>query len=265
MKIATLNINSINARIANLCKWLQKEQPDILLLQELKTEFNLFPFFDLQMQGYECRVLGQKAYNGVAILSKHKLVLVTENLPNFPDENARYLECETIINGTTYTLASIYLPNGNPPRGNPHDDSKLLYKLSWMDAFYEHAQELLLSNRNVILGGDFNTILTPNDVYNPDLFKNNALFHPQVQKRLQFLLRSGYADAYRSLYPQTPGYTFWDYAVSASVQNDLGMRIDYILTSPSVTDKLRGCRIDKDFRTWEKASDHTVLIAEFED
>lgn len=264
MKIATLNVNSVNARIVNLCDWLGRNQPDILLLQEIKTEFNNFPFFDVQMQGYEAKILGQKSYNGVAILSCHPLTVREENLPNYTEENARYLECETVINNQKYVIASLYLPNGNPPYNNPADNSKFEYKLRWMDALQSHADKLLQMHKNVILGGDFNVILTPHDVYNPELFAGDALYRPEVRNRLKLLLRSGWCDTYRTLCPEPSGYTFWDYN-AGSLQNDLGLRIDYILSSPALTDRLLSCTIDRDFRAKEKASDHTVLTAEFED
>lgn len=264
MKIATLNINSVNARLPLLCRWLNENRPDVMLLQEIKTEFNNFPFFDLQMAGYEAKMLGQKSYNGVAVLSPHKMAVMAENLPNFKDDNARYLEVETEIRGQKYTVASLYLPNGNPPASQPTDISKWTYKLAWMDAFLAHADNLLKSGKNVIMGGDFNVILTPQDVYNPELFAGNALYRPEVWQRIRQLSFLGYADAFRTLYPTQSGYTFWDYTGGA-LQNDLGMRIDYIFSTPALTDKLKDCRIDKAFRAMEKASDHTILMAEFED
>lgn len=262
MKIATLNINSINARLPNLLEWLNLNQPDIMFLQEIKCEYNNFPLFDLQMCGYNALVLGQKSYNGVAIISKHKMQLCTENLPNYPDENARYLEAEIIINDEKYVVASLYLPNGNPPYNNPNDTTKFHYKLDWTEALLKHAENLLIENKNVILGGDFNIIFTPLDVYNPELFKGNALYRPEVQNQLRRLINSGYTDCYRTLYPDNSGYTFWDYTGGALI-NDLGMRIDYIFASPFLADRLKKCNVDREFRKKEKASDHTILVAEF--
>ncbi len=264
MKIATLNINSINARLNNLNEWLQQNQPDVLLLQEIKTEFNNFPFFDMHMLGYEAKILGQKSYNGVAVLSRYPLEVITENMPEFIDDNARYLECKISANGQDYIVASLYLPNGNPPYNNPSDTSKFDYKLRWMDALLQYADKLIIEHKNIVLGGDFNVILTPQDVYNPELFAGDALYRPEVQNRLRFLLRSGYCDTFRALHPKETGYTFWDYN-AGSFQNDLGLRIDYILSSPALTDRLISCAVDKKFRAMEKASDHTVLIAEFKD
>lgn len=264
MKIATLNINSINARLPQLCAWLAENQPDILLLQEIKCEFNNFPFFDLQMSGYEAKILGQKSYNGVAVLSRYPLTVITENLPDFADENARYLEVETTIKGHHYTFASVYVPNGNPPTNNPQDASRFTYKLQWLDAFLAHAEQLLKSGKNVILSGDFNIMLTPRDVYNPELFAGGALYRPEVWIRLNRLQHIGYTDTFRQLYSQVNGYTYWDYGTTAFA-NDLGLRIDYIFTSPALTDKLKNCHIDRVLRQTEKSSDHTALIATFED
>lgn len=264
MKIATLNINSINARLGDLCVWLNTNKPDILLLQEIKTEFNNFPFWDLQMAGYEAKILGQKGYNGVAILSKTPITVVQENLPDFADENARYIEAETTIKNQKCTFASIYLPNGNPPQNAPNDTSRFEYKLKWIDAFLSHAENLLKKEKNVILGGDFNIMLTPRDVYNPDLFKDSPLYRQEVWNRLNKLMFIGYTDAFRALYPQNNGYTYWDYGPTAFA-NDLGLRIDYIFLSPNMADYLTDCFVDRQLRSKDKSSDHTVLTAKFKD
>lgn len=260
MKIATFNVNSINARLDNLLEWLQAVSPDVVLLQEIKTEFNNFPFFDLQMIGYEAKIIGQKSYNGVAILSKHKIKVLQEGLPDFEDENARYLEVE--INGIRF--ASIYLPNGNPPYNAPDDTSKFDYKLRWMEALYKHAQSLLKLNQPVLLGGDFNVILTDNDVYDPKLFANNALCREEVRQRLTALKYLGFYDAYRTLYPKDTGYTFWDYAGNA-FNADFGMRIDYIFLSAELADRLKTCEVDKEPRRKNKPSDHTALVVELDE
>lgn len=260
MKIATYNVNSVNARLENLTGWLLKEQPDIVLLQEIKTEFSAFPFFDLQAAGYEAKILGQKSYNGVAILSRRKIKILAEGLPEFEDENSRYLEADIEVDGTVFRVASIYLPNGNPPYNNPDDDSKWIYKLDWMGAFYRRAKELTELRQPVILGGDFNVILTDNDVYNPEEFRNNALFRPEVIRRLRAFAYQGYYDAFRALHPKDNGYTFWDYA-GAALQNDMGMRIDYLWLNSYAVDRLESCEVDKTPRISVKPSDHTVLKA----
>lgn len=264
MKIATLNINSVNARLLNLLDWLQSNQPDVMLLQEIKTEFNNFPFFELKTIGYEAKILGQKSYNGVAILSKHPITVTQENLPDFSDDQARYIEADIRINNQLYTCASIYVPNGNPPSNAPDDQSRLKYKLNWLDSFLEHAQTLFKTKDRIVLGGDFNIIMTDNDVYNSKLFQGGALMNNEVQNRLKKLTLYGYRDIYRSFFPNNSGYTFWDYS-SGSLQNDLGMRIDYLFTSPKMSDQHISCHIDHEFRKQEKPSDHTVLWADFKD
>lgn len=261
MIIATYNVNSINARMPNLSDWLTRVKPDVVLLQEIKSEFNDFPFFELRSLGYEAKVLGQKSYNGVAVISRHKMNVIAENLPAFSDEQSRYLEVDLTVDGTEYRLASVYLPNGNPPYNNPEDDSRYAYKLKWMAALYKRAEELLELKKPVILGGDFNVILTDNDVYSPEEYINNALFRLEVKQRLWALQYLGYYDAFRVLHHSKNGYTFWEYAGGA-LQNDMGMRIDYLFLSSLAVDRLVSCEVDKTLRYASKPSDHTVLVAE---
>ena len=160
MKVATYNVNSINARLPNLLAFLAREKPDIMMLQEIKCSFNDFPLFELNSAGYNVKFIGQKSYNGVAILSPYKILNVIEGLPKFEDENARYIEADVVVEGDVVRVASLYLPNGNPPYNNPDDESKFVYKLNWMNAFYARAAQLLESGKKVILGGDYNVILT---------------------------------------------------------------------------------------------------------
>ena len=262
MKIATYNINSAKARSANLCQWLKTYQPDIVFLQEIKCETENFIYFECESLGYKVAALGQKSYNGVAILSPHKIKIIEEGLPDFADENARYLEALVNVKGEDFRVASIYLPNGNPPYNDPDDTSKFTYKLKWMEALFRHTNELIHKTEPVILGGDFNVIMTDNDVYNPELFRNNALFRPEVISRLKAIEYQGWTDAFRALYPlPLNGYTYWDYAGGA-FQNDTGMRIDYLFLSPKAADRLISCEVDKHPRGQSKPSDHTALVAE---
>lgn len=253
MKIATLNINSVNARLPLLLSWLFQNNPDVLLLQEIKAEYNAFPFFELNAAGYQVKISGQKAYNGVAVLSKHNITLCRESLPGFDYPEARYIE--TKINDVL--IASIYMPNGNPV-GSPNYQKKL----DFMDAFYRHAKNLKLQNDKIIFGGDFNVILSPHDVYNPSLFANDALFQKEVQNKLTAIQYLGYFDAYRTLHPNDFGYTYWDYGQTAFA-NDFGLRIDYLLCSPVMVQNLKTCVVDRALRGQEKPSDHTALIADF--
>lgn len=262
MKVSTYNVNSVNARLENLSEWLTREQPDIVLLQEIKCEYDAFPFFEIKALGYDAKILGEKSYNGVAVLSRHKMRITAEGLPGFTDEHSRYLEVEIDVGGKTWRVASVYLPNGNPPYNKPDDTSKFEYKLRWTDALYQRAEELKASRQRVILGGDFNVILTDNDVYNPEAFRNNALFRPEVVTRLKAIEYLGFYDAYRMLHPSEVGYTYWDYAGNA-FPDDMGMRIDYQWLSPSAVDKLISATVDKSPRRAAKPSDHTPLTTEF--
>lgn len=261
MKISTYNVNSINARIENLTAWLKVENPDIVLLQEIKSEYESFPFFELKAAGYDAKILGEKSYNGVAILSRHKIDVTAEGLPGFEDKHSRYLEAIINVEGEEYRVASIYLPNGNPPYNNPEDTSKFDYKLRWMEALYNHATALRLKREKIILGGDFNVILTDKDVYNPEIFRNNALFRPEVVSRLKAIEYLGFYDTYRLVHPDDIAYTFWDYT-GAALQNDFGLRIDYLLMSPAAVDRLISVGVDKKPRKADKPSDHTPLTAE---
>ncbi len=262
MKIAAYNLNSINARIENLSAWLARSAPDIVLVQEIKSEYNSFPFLELQAAGYEAKMLGQKNYNGVAVLSRYPLSVIREGLPDFEDENARYLETEILAEGQKWRLASVYLPNGNPPYNNSSDRSKYLYKLRWMDAFLRHGETLQKLDCPVVLGGDFNVIMSEKDVYDAAAFVNNALFLPEVRRKLRTLCHNGFYDAFRTLNPTDSGYTFWDYAGNA-LAADFGMRIDYLFLNAPAADRLLSCVVDKSPRQANKPSDHTPLIAEF--
>ena len=263
MKISTFNINSINARFPILTSWLQQTAQDVVLLQEIKCESAAFPYFDLKTIGYESKILGQKSYNGVAVLSPYKMSVVQEGLPDFEDENARYLEVLVETPSAPLHVASVYLPNGNPPQNNPDDNSKFEYKISFMNALYQRAQKLLQSGEKIVLGGDFNVILNEREVYDARLFQNNALFKESVKQRLVALQYLGFYDAFRTLHPHDIGYTFWDYNAN-SFAADLGMRIDYLFLSPNMTDKLQSCFVDKAPRKLDKPSDHTPLTAVFD-
>ena len=254
MKIATFNINSRNARLDIFLPWLRQSSADIVLLQEIKTQVDSFPFFEINAAGYNVEVLGQKAYNGVAVLSKEKINVRTKVLPDFLYDEARYLEVET--NGMI--VSSVYMPNGNPL-----GSEKYKKKLKFMDCFYEHARQLKMQSDKIIFGGDFNVVLTNFDVYNPSVYKNDAIFQDEVKRKLKALEYLGYFDAYRTLYQNETGYTYWDYGSSAFV-NDFGLRLDYILCSALMLEKLVGCTVDKNLRKAQKPSDHTPVIAEFE-
>lgn len=257
MKIATWNVNSIKARLPNVLEWLDDAQPDVALLQEIKTVDDGFPAMEIEERGYNCAVHGQKSYNGVAILSKHPLEDVVCGLPgNTDDDQARYIEAWVDAGDRGARVASVYLPNGNPAPGDKYD-----YKLRWMDCLAAHALDLLKSEEPVVLGGDYNVIPTDGDMHNPDAWADDALFRPETRAKFRTLLNLGYTEAWRSLHAETHVYSFWDYQGGAW-QKDNGIRIDHLLLSPQAADRLTACEIDKGPRGKQKASDHTPVWCE---
>ncbi|MCG8361514.1 MAG: exodeoxyribonuclease III [Kiloniellales bacterium] len=249
--VATWNVNSIKVRIETVLAWLKAKEPDVLLLQELKCQEEGFPRLEFEAAGYGAAVVGQKSYNGVAVLSKHPAETVAERLPGDDDDDqARYLEVET----AGIRVASIYLPNGNPV-----DSEKFPYKLSWMDRLAEHAAGLLASERAIVLGGDYNVIPAAADCYDPAAWANDALYRLETRQRFRRLINQGWTEAFRALHPGLRRYSFWDYQGGAW-QNDLGIRIDHLLLSPQAADRLQSCEIDREPRGKKKASDHTPVL-----
>ncbi len=250
IKVATWNVNSINARLEHLVKWLERADPDIVLLQELKCVEEKFPHLEISALGNRAAVVGQKAYNGVAILSKTPMEVELEALPGDGlDQQARYLQatCEGL------RVASIYLPNGNPVGAD-----KFAYKLDWMARLYAHAKDLLALGQPLVLGGDFNVIPENADVYNPKSFAGDALFQPQSRAALRKIMHLGLTDAFRAVTSEGGRYTWWSYR-SGAWRNDNGVRIDFLLLSPEAADLLETCAIDREPRGWERPSDHTPL------
>lgn len=255
--IATFNVNSINARLANLLAWLETTKPDIVALQELKCTEEAFPREPVEELGYNLAVLGQKTYNGVAILSRSPIEDPLRGLPGDPEDGqARYLEAFT----AGVRVASIYAPNGNPV-----GTDKFAYKLAWLERLRAHADALLELDEPVVLAGDFNVIPEPIDCHDPAAWAEDALFRPESRRAFRALLHRGWLDAYRALHPEERGaYTFWDYQGGA-FQLDHGIRIDHLLLSPLAADRLEEARIDKEPRRRPKASDHTPVIIRLRD
>ena len=254
MKIATYNVNGINSRLPVLLRWLQETRPDVACLQELKAPNEKFPEAALLQAGYHALWLGQKSWNGVAILSRHAAAeAVRRGLPgNEGDEQSRYIEA--VVNGIT--IGCLYLPNGNPAPG-----PKLDYKMGWLTHFTAHAHHLLQQKEPVVLTGDFNIIPTAKDVYKPERWVDDALFRPEVREAFEQLLHQGWTDALRSLYPEETMYTYWDYFRNAFGRN-AGLRIDHFLLSPQLKNKLKAAGVDKEVRGWEKTSDHAPVWIE---
>ncbi len=250
MKIASWNVNSIRARLAILTEWLAANQPDVLLLQELKgTDFPAPLLKDL---GYESVAVTQKSYNGVAILSRHPIETVNTTLAgDEEDSHARFLE--TRIQGIR--IVNLYLPNGNPV-----GTEKFTYKLAWMDRLHRQMAVWIAAGEPVLLGGDFNVIPEDIDCHKPSSWVRDALFQPEPRSRYRAYLALGYTDAFRALHPgQTGCFTFWDY-FRQSFEHNRGIRIDHFLLSPDLADRLESCEIDKGPRAMEKPSDHTPIV-----
>ena len=253
MKIATWNVNSIKARLPIALAWLETVKPDVVLLQELKCVEDNFPRLEIEALGYASAVVGQKSYNGVAILSRTPIEDVLTRLPDEPDdEQARYVEAT--VSGVR--VASIYLPNGNPV-----DSEKFPYKLRWMERLAAHVAESLKREQPLVLGGDYNVIPTDDDVYDPARFANDALARPETRKAFRRLLNLGLTEAFRALNREPHLYSYWDYTGRAFA-HDHGLRIDHFLLSPQAADRLLSCEIDREPRGRDKASDHTPVIVE---
>ncbi len=257
--VATWNVNSIKARLPRVTEWLEAFKPDVVLLQELKTEDEGFPRLEIEALGYKVETVGQKTYNGVAILSRQPIEVTARRLPGEPeDEQARYLEGITC----GVRVASIYLPNGNPTRDEDgKDHEKYLYKLRWMDRLVAHAKSLLDGGDAFVLGGDYNICPTDDDVYDAAAFADDALCRPESRKRFRTLLNLGLTEAFRALNSTPHAYSYWDYQRGAW-QKDNGLRIDHLLLSPQAADRLVKVGIDKTPRGKEKASDHTPVWCE---
>lgn len=259
MRIATWNVNSINARIDTVTSWFKEAQPDVACLQELKCVDEAFPREAFEAMGYNIAVHGQKTYNGVALLSKTPLEDVRRGLPGDDgDDHARYLEAVT-GGETPIRVASIYLPNGNPV-----GTEKFTYKLAWLDRLNRHARELLALEERLVLAGDYNVIPEEADADEPASWMSDALFQPESRAAFRALRYLGLSEA-GELGKQPPGtFTFWDYQAGAW-QRDHGIRIDFHLLSPQAADRFRGIETHRDARDMDKPSDHVPVVVELED
>jgi exodeoxyribonuclease-3 len=252
MKIASWNVNSIRARLDQVTAWLKVRNPDVLLMQELKgAEFPSEVFKEL---GYESAAVTQKAYNGVAILSRYPMQTLNTTLAGDElDSHARYLE--TTIDGIR--VVNIYLPNGNPV-----GTDKFAYKLAWMDRLEKEMRAWRKEDLPVLIGGDFNVIPEDIDCHKPASWIHDALFQPEPRARYRALLSLGYTDAFRALHPDEKGqFTFWDYWRQA-FEHNRGIRIDHFLLSPKVAERLQSCEIDRGPRAQPQPSDHTPIMVE---
>ena len=256
MKISSWNVNSVRARIENIKDYLNKFSPNILLMQEIKTEEKNFPFNEFEDLGYHSYVFGQKSYNGVAIISKKKLENVSTDIIKDKLKQARTISAEFEFKKRKILVINIYTPNGNPV-----DTEKYDYKKKWLNDLTKVLKKLGQKNENIILSGYFNIIPAAEDVYNAKSFEDDALFRLEIRKKYREILNMGYVDSYRHKYPDNEGYTFWDYMRGAWQKNN-GMRIDHFLLSNSLINILKNVSINKTPRGKEKPSDHTPIEIE---
>ena len=256
MRIASWNVNSVNARLETVIAWFKEASPDVACLQEIKCVDEAFPREAFESLGYNVQVHGQKSYNGVALLSKTPLEDVRRGLPGDDgDDHARYLEA--VVSGPTpVRVASIYLPNGNPI-----GTEKFAYKLAWLERLRRHAAELLAFEEPLALLGDYNVIPEPTDCDDPPAWMGDALFQPESRAAFRTLKWMGLTDAFLQADGRPNVYTFWDYQAGAWRRNH-GIRIDHALLSPQAADRLRSFEIHKDVRGWDKPSDHVPIVAE---
>jgi exodeoxyribonuclease-3 len=254
MRIATWNVNSVRQRIDHLVAWLKESSPDICCLQELKCTEETFPRMEVEALGYNIELLGQKTFNGVAILSKYRIDDVIRGLPgDKADEQSRFIEVVISTANGALRVASIYAPNGNPL-----GTEKFPYKLGFLDRLITRAREHLANEEAFIFAGDYNIIPMPEDAAHPAQWTNDALFQPESRSKWRELLSLGLTDAIRASNGNQQLYTFWDYQAGAWQKNN-GIRIDHLLLSPTCADKLIGTSIDKHVRGWEKPSDHVPV------
>ena len=256
MRIATWNVNSINARLETVLTWFREAAPDVACLQEIKCVDDRFPRFEFEAMGYNVASHGQKSYNGVALISKTPLEDVRMGLPGEDDDDhARYLEA--VVSGPSpVRVASIYLPNGNPV-----GTDKFAYKLRWLERLAAHARSLLALEEPLALAGDYNVIPENADADNPASWAGDALFQPESRAAYRGLQWLGLTDAYMAADGAPGGYTFWDYQAGAWNRNH-GIRIDHILLSPQAADRLGSVTIHRAVRARDKPSDHVPVVAE---
>jgi exodeoxyribonuclease-3 len=256
MILSSWNVNSVRARIENILIYLKSSKPDILMMQEIKTEEKNFPFEEFKNSGYDSYVLGQKSYNGVAFLSKKKFENIEFNFFYDERKQARILAGNLKIKTKTIKLINIYVPNGNPI-----ETDKYTYKKNWLNLLIKQLKKTIANYNNIIIGGDFNIIPDQIDVYNYKKYENDALFKLEIRKKFRELINLGFQDIYRYFNKDKQDYTFWDY-MAGSWQKNNGMRIDHFLISDNFINNIVSVNINKIPRSKVKPSDHTPIEIE---
>lgn len=253
MRIATFNINGVKARLPLLVDWLRESAPDVACLQEIKSVDDTFPRSEIEDLGYNVATVGQKGFNGVAILSKPALEDVSSGLPGDDDDaQARYLEA-TVTGERAMRICALYLPNGNPAPGPKYE-----YKIDWMARLRVRVETLLATEEPAVICGDYNIIPQDEDAARPDSWREDALALPQSRAAYRRIVNLGLTDAFRVKTRGGGHYSFWDYQAGAWNRND-GIRIDHHLLTPQAADLLRGAWIEADLRGRERPSDHVPV------
>jgi len=253
VKIATWNVNSIRSRAGHVRRWLERACPDVLLLQEIKCEAAQFPCGEFEPLGYRCEVVGQKSYNGVAVLSRLPFAVTHRALPGSDDDaQARYVEI--LVEGIA--VGGVYLPNGNSG-----GEAGYAYKLAWMERLAARAEALLEADTPAVLAGDYNVCPGDDDLAPGILPPSDALIRPETRARFRTLLWLGLTDAVRALQPTGRAYTFWDYQAGCWPR-DRGLRIDHALLSPTLAERLVAAFPDRRERGEDQPSDHVPVLVE---
>ncbi len=253
MKIISWNVNSVRARINNILNYIKESCPDLLMLQEIKTQDENFPYEDFKSIGYNSYVFGQKSYNGVALISKNEIKKIDKNFIKDDLKQSRIITGEIQFQKKKIELINIYTPNGNPI-----DTEKYIYKKNWLKKFIFKIKKKIIENPNLIIAGDFNIIPEEIDVYDFKRYENDALGKLEIRKKFRELLNLGFKDIYRFKYKNKQEYTFWDY-FAGSWQKNYGMRIDHFLLSNNLLENVSSININKKPRSKTKPSDHTPI------
>ena len=256
MKIISWNVNSVRARITNILEYIKDTLPDILFLQEIKTQEESFPYEDFKNVGYESHVFGQKSYNGVAIISKVKIENLKKDFIKDDLNQARIISGEILLKKKKINLINIYVPNGNPINTDKYE-----YKKNWLKKFITGIKKDLGKNSNILIAGDFNIIPEEIDVYDFKRYENDALGKLEIRKKFREILNLGFNDIYRQKNKNKQEYTFWDY-FAGSWQKNYGMRIDHFVLSNNLLENVTSININKKPRSKTKPSDHTPIELE---
>ena len=256
MKITSWNVNSVRARIVNIKEYIKKFKPDILIIQEIKTEEKNFPFKEFKDLGYNSYVFGQKSYNGVALLSRINIDKIDLKFIKDKYNQSRIIVGNIKNHSKIIKLINIYVPNGNPVGTEKYE-----YKKIWYDTFIKKIKKTLLETKNIIIGGDFNIIPEKIDVYDYKKYEDDALFKLEIRKKYRELINLGFNDIYRLYNKDKQDYTFWDY-MAGSWQKNNGMRIDHFLVSNNLLENIKNIFINRKPRSKIKPSDHTPIELE---